>query len=183
MVMSKWGCGVLAIGWFMLGVVSGGPVLAAEHLAPELEALRPFIGKTWRGVLSEPGKPEQVDISRWERALNGTAIKMVHSVNNGVYGGETVLFFDKTQQVLSYYYFTTAGFYTHGTMTFNPATGELVAEERVENNAQGISKVRSTSVLKADRLQVSSQYLKNGSWVAGHQAIYTEAPTAQVIFK
>jgi len=183
MALSKRGCDFLAMSWFMLGVITAGPVMAAEHLAPELEPLRPFIGKTWRGVLSEPGKPEQVDISRWDRALNGTAIKMVHSVNNGVYGGETVLFFDKSKQALSYYYFTTAGFYTHGTMTFNSATGELVAEEFVENNAQGISKVRSTSVLKADRLQVSSQYLKNGSWVAGHQAIYTESPTAQVIFK
>lgn len=158
-------------------------VHASDKLAAELEVFRPFIGKTWRGVLSAPGQPEQIDISRWERALNGMAVKMTHSVNNGAYGGETTVFFDKGTNTLSYYYFTTAGFYTHGTMQFDTKTGVLVAEEDVANNSQGISKVRSRSVLKAEQLQISTQYLQHGKWVDGHQALYKEAPTAKVIFQ
>ena len=156
---------------------------ASENLSAELEPLRPYIGKTWRGLLSEPGKSEKIDISRWERALNGTAIKISHSINQGEYGGETTVFFDKKLKQLRYYYFTTAGFYTHGTMQFDVKTGMLAAEEQVENNANGITAVRSMSFLGAGQLKVSSEYMQHGKWVAGHSAIYTEAPEAKVVFK
>ncbi|TXH94127.1 MAG: hypothetical protein E6Q75_14025 [Rheinheimera sp.] len=162
-----------------------GPLSAAEQLtlSAELEPLRPYIGKTWRGQLSQPGQPEMIDISRWERALNGTAIKISHSVNQGEYGGETILFYDKKQQSLAYYYFTTAGFYTHGTMSIDNKTKLLTAEETVENNAKGITKVRSISKLSENTLTTTSEYLQQGKWVAGHSAVYTEAPDAKVVFK
>ncbi len=171
--------------WLCATILLAGPLSAAQQpsLSAELEPLRPYIGKTWRGLLSQPGQPEMVDISRWERALNGTAIKISHSVNQGEYGGETILFYDKKQQSLAYYYFTTAGFYTHGTMTIDPKTQVLTAEETVENNANGITKVRSTSRLSATTLTTSSEYLQQGKWVAGHSAVYQQAPDAQVVFK
>lgn len=161
------------------------PISAAQvpTLSAELEPLRPYIGKTWRGVLSQPGQPETIDISRWERALNGTAIKITHSVNQGEYGGETMLFYDKNKQSLVYYYFATAGFYTHGTMSIDQKNQVLTAEETVENNANGITKVRSSSQLSATTLRTSSEYLQQGKWVAGHSAVYTEAPQATVIFR
>ena len=163
----------------------GNAVLAAETrpLAKELEVFRPYLDKTWQGQLSEPGKPLQMDVSHWQRALNGQAIKITHSVNQGVYGGETILFFDKKTQSLKYYYFTTAGFYTHGTMTFDAGSGFLVAEELVENNQQGITKVRSVNRLTADSLQVTSEYLQKGKWVPGHQVSYQSAPAASVVFQ
>lgn len=171
--------------WLSATILLAGPLSAAQQLSlsAELEPLRPYIGKTWRGQLSQPGQPEMVDISRWERALNGTAIKISHSVNQGEYGGETILFYDKKQQSLAYYYFTTAGFYTHGTMSIDPKTQVLTAEETVENNANGITKVRSTSRLSATTLTTSSEYLQQGKWVAGHSAVYQQAPDAQVVFK
>lgn len=151
-------------------------------LSAELEPLRPYLGKTWRGVLSQPGQPEMLDISHWERALNGNAVKIRHSVNKGQYGGETMVFFDKKLKQLRYFYFTTAGFYTHGTMKFDEKNSILAAEEQVENNDNGITRVRSTSKLSADTLQVSSEYLQNGTWVSGHRATYTVAPDAHVEF-
>ncbi|MDZ7867770.1 MAG: hypothetical protein U5L02_00965 [Rheinheimera sp.] len=166
----------------LLGL-TGGVQAAPESLSAELEPLRPYIGKTWRGLLSEPGKPEKIDISHWERALNGTAVKIRHSVNQGEYGGETIVFFDKKLNQLRYYYFTTAGFYTHGTMQIDVKTGLLAAEEQVENNANGITAVRSTSTLGAGQLKISSEYLQHGKWVTGHSATYTEAPDAKVQFK
>jgi hypothetical protein len=55
---------------------------AADTLAKELEPLRSFIGKTWKGQFkgSTPEKPK-VDIAKWERALNGQAVRIFHSVN------------------------------------------------------------------------------------------------------
>src|SRR6187397_1221034 len=82
-----------------------------------LEPLRPFLGKTWRGEFknSTPEKPV-FDVSRWERALNGKAIRVLHSVNEGAYGGESIIMWDKEKQVVAYHYFTTGGFTTTGTM-------------------------------------------------------------------
>lgn len=155
----------------------------AAELAEALKPLAPFVGKTWRGEFanSTPEKPV-IDISRWEVALNGSAVRILHSINNGEYGGESLLFHDPKTQKLTYFYFTTAGFYTHGTMEFED--GKLVSRETVTGNADGITEVKGIGeVLPDGRMKSTSEYLKNGKWVKGHEAIYTEAPEAQVIFK
>ena len=58
-------------------------VLAEEKgkLNVNLEPFRPLLGKTWKGDLKESGSDVvKTDISRWERALNGEAVRTVHSV-------------------------------------------------------------------------------------------------------
>lgn len=171
----------------MLCVVAVFEVQAAEQndtLAPELEVFRPFLNKVWRGELQtqEKGKTS-IDYSLWQRALNGQAIKVIHSVNHGEYGGESIIFWDKTKKSLAYYYFTTAGFYTHGTMQYDAASGKLTAEEKVENNANGITMVRSISTLKEQQLLTSSEYLQKGQWVKGHAATYTQSKDGKVVFQ
>src|SRR5690349_8291509 len=93
--------------------------LAAEtnSLAKQLEPLRPFLGKTWKGEFknSTPENPK-VDIQKWERALNGKAVRIMHSVNDGSYGGETIVTVNPKTSRVEFHYFTTAGFSTHGTM-------------------------------------------------------------------
>ena len=158
-------------------------VFAQETLINALEPFRPFLGKTFRGELAEstPEKPV-VDISKWERALNGQAVRNLHSLNDGEYGGETIIYYDKDKQSLMYYYFTTAGFYTHGTMTFEGDT--VISHEFVEGNENGITEVKSTATILEDgSLHNKSMYLKNGEWVEGHEATYIEAPDAELIFK
>jgi hypothetical protein len=158
-------------------------IFAADDLAKELSWAKPFLNIVWRGDLTtEPGK-KMTDHSYWQRALNGQAIKVIHSVNDGDYGGESIIFYDKAKQSLAYYYFTTAGFYTHGTMQYYPEDGRLVAEEQVENNAEGVTKVRSTSLLKAGELQTNAEYFKQGQWVAGHSAKYYPSKDGRVLFK
>lgn len=68
-----------------------GAANSKETLEPNLEPLRPLLGKTWRGefAASTPEKPV-VDIMYWERALNGAAVRVLHSINHGEYGGETI---------------------------------------------------------------------------------------------
>lgn len=160
-----------------------GASFAQEPLAEPLKPFEPYIGKTWRGEFanSTPDKPV-IDISRWERALNGQAVRILHSVNNGEYGGETILFWDKKKESLVFYYFTTAGFYTNGAAKFED--GKFISHEVVTGNQDGVTEVKAIGeILPGGKLRSSSQYLKNGEWVQGHEIIYVEDASAQVIFK
>jgi hypothetical protein len=154
---------------------------AADTLAKELEPLRPFIGKTWKGQFkgSTPEKPK-VDVAKWERALNGQAVRIFHSVNDGSYGGETIIMWNRKDQRLEYHYFTTAGFMTHGTMKVEGK--KLITRETVIGGE--VTEVEATNELTADgKLRVRAQYLKDGERAGGREMVYEEAPNAQVIFK
>jgi hypothetical protein len=160
-------------------------LLAADSptLEPHLEPLRPWLGKTWKGEFknSTPDKPV-VDVSRWERALNGKAVRVLHSVNDGAYGGESIVMWDEEKKALVYYYFTTAGFRTTGTMTFKD--GKTLSHETVTGNAGGITEVRSTAEVRSDgSLYAKTEYFKNGEWTPGREVTYREDSSASVVFK
>jgi hypothetical protein len=166
----------------LLAAVCVPPLRAAEPI-PQLEPLKPLVGKTWRGVFpgATPGKTV-VDVSRFELALNGRAVRNLHSINDGEYGGETLIVWDEEKRSLVYYYFTTAGFYTTG--SFAVEDGALVSHEVVKGDAGGITEVRATSrVLPDGRLHVKTEYLKDGSWTPGRDMHYVEAPEAEVRFR
>jgi hypothetical protein len=147
-----------------------------EHLAP----LAPFVNKTWRGEFKSSTKERPlVDIARWEVALKGKAIRTLHSVNDGVYGGETLILWDPAKNALVAFYFTTAGFFTESTFEFQE--GKLITREKVRGNQPGVTEVEAVTELSAGKMHVKSRYLKNGEWVDGHEITYTEAPDAKVI--
>jgi hypothetical protein len=154
-----------------------------QPLDEHLEPFRPFLGKTWRGVFknSKPDKPT-VDVARWERALNGKAIRVLHSINDGSYGGESIIRWDKTSKQIVYHYYTTAGFMTSGTMI--ATDGKLVGLEKVSGDANGVTEVRSTTQLRADgTMLVKAEYLKDGQPAGGRETLYKEDPKAEVKFK
>ncbi len=159
--------------------------IAAEPsgLVEQLKALEPMVGKTFRGEFSgSTTEKPVVDISRWERALNGQAVRTLHSINDGEYGGETIMMWNAELKKISYWYFTTAGFHTTGTMEIEGTRWTSV--EKVTGNKNGITEVKATSELTSEgKLLVQSQYLKNGNWVKGHEVTYAESPTSKVIFK
>lgn len=162
-----------------LRLAAADPPLLHEKLEP----FRPLLGKTWRGEFknSTPEKPV-VDIARWERALNGQAVRILHSINHGVYGGETLIFWSKEKDSLVYHYFTTAGFQTTGTMTFEGT--KFTSLEKVAGEANGVTEVKAVGEIRPDGTLVnSSEYLKNGKWEPGHSATYHEDPKAEVVFK
>jgi len=162
------------------------PLTAAEPqptLNPHLEPLRPLLGKTWRGVFAG-GKPDKptVDVSRWERALNGQAVRVVHSINQGAYGGETLFIWNEKEQTIEYFYFTTAGFMTTGTMQIK--NGKIETREQVKGDAGGVTEVRGTSEIQSEgTFHVKAEHLKNGQWTLGHEVTYKEDPNGQVVFK
>lgn len=182
--MKKYGFIILLLLLVVAVAVSGSARVAApDDLIDQLSPLKPFIGKTWKGELkgSSLEKP-MTDVSRWERALNGHAVRVLHSVNNGEYGGETIITWEPNKKSLVYFYFTTAGFYTTGVMTSDG--NKFINHETVTGNKQGITEVKSISEILPDgRLSVRAQYSQGGKWVEGHQVVYVEAPGAEVIFK
>jgi hypothetical protein len=153
---------------------------AEQAMSPHFEPLRPFIGKTWKGEMgaSTPEKPI-FDVSRWELALGGKAVRILHSINDGQYGGETVIVWDPEKKSLVSFYFTTAGFYAQGKI--NIRDGKFTTHEKV-TGAKGITEVRAISEMLPDgRLKSTAWYLKDGDWVKGHEVLYKEAPDAKVI--
>jgi hypothetical protein len=152
-------------------------------LDPKLEQLRPLLEKTWKGAFKD-SKPEKplVDVMRWERVLNGKAVRVLHSVNDGAYGGETIFRWDEKKQEVTYYYFTTAGFMTVGSLNFKD--GKLMTHEVVSGSMGGVTEVRATSELLADGMfRVKTEHLKEGQWEAGREVTYHEDSAAKVVFK
>ena len=122
------------------------------------------------------------DISHWERALNGNAIRIMHSVNNGEYGGESIVMWDTKKESLVSWYFTTAGFYTQATLHFEDE--KLISIEDVTGNENGITQVKAIIEFLPDgELLNSAKYFMNGNWVDGHKIYYMEAPDAEVVLK
>ena len=80
----------------------------SEHLTP----FAPYVGKTFKGKFAHSTAEKPVyDISHWERALNGNAIRILHSVNNGEYGGESTIMCDTEKE--------SSVSYTHLTLSTN----------------------------------------------------------------
>jgi len=156
---------------------------ARAEMNPRFAPLKALLGKTWRGDFPvAAGAKPVVDVSRFELALNGQAIRNLHSINQGEYGGESLIVWDKQKQGLVYYYFTTAGFYTTGDMSIED--GALLSHELVKGDADGITEVKGVSrVLPDGRLHVQTQYLKSGAWVPGRDVYYVEDAAATVRFK
>jgi hypothetical protein len=163
--------------------LAGAALAAAAEPNPRFEPLKPLLGKTWRSQPSTPpGGKTVVDVQRWELALNGQAVRVLHSINDGEYGGESLIVWDQDQQSLVYFYFTTAGFYTAGKALSEG--GALVTSEVVKGDADGITEVRGTTrVLPDGRMHVKTQYLKAGKWQDARDVHYVEDREAQVRFK
>ncbi|MCF6440881.1 hypothetical protein L1077_15695 [Pseudoalteromonas luteoviolacea] len=157
------------------------PLAWTAELVKELSVFSPYLG-TWQARFSMAADtPAVEDISHWERALNGTAIRTLHSINQGEYGGESLIFWDRQKQSLVFYYFTTAGFYTSGRIEVI-SDYEFAAYEQVVGDQNGITQVKSTSRFKDGQFSVATQYFKQGKWTVPQTRIYTPSKKA-VVFK
>ena len=154
-----------------------------NHLSEYLKPFEPYINKTYKGEFATSTKENPIfDISYWERILNGMAIKITHSVNDGEYGGETMIIWDEEKNSLVSSYFTTAGFHTNATLHFK--NDKIISIEDVFGNENGITKVKAIiEFLPNGNLQNSSKYLMNGAWVDGHVIHYEESPETKIVFK
>lgn len=143
----------------------------------------PLVGKTWRGKGVGPAGGTHVeDIQRWEWILGGQAIRITHSVNNGAYAGESVVFRapdgDGPEGIAYVYtYVTTGGFYTTGVMRAKGA-GAFVAEETV-HGVPGLGKLKAVGTLGEDGVyRMRSSMDKDGQWVETGGFDYSEDASA-----
>lgn len=156
-------------------LIAAQSVFAQDEIHEKLQPLSMFVGKTWVGDFG--GDDKAVDVARWEWALQGKAARITHSLNEGEYAGETMIVWDSSKESLVYFYFTTAGFYTSGTMEIDGQS--LTAYEEVVGDINGITAVRSESSLQEDgSMRGVSQYLVNGEWTEGRTVVYREDATA-----
>ena len=167
--------------FFACAIAAAGA--AAAEPDPKLAPLLPLVGKTWRGPMSPPGAAKPVvDVHKFELSLGGRAVRSIHSINDGEYGGEALFTWDAEKKAVVYTYVTTDGFYTIGTL--EPEAGGFKSREVVHGTTSGPSEVEATSrILPDGRLHVKSRYLKDGKWADGHEVFYTEDPKAVVKFK
>jgi len=150
-------------------------------LDPHLEPLRPWLDKTWKSDAAEAGDKAKVDVARWERALNGKAVRILHSIDDGAYGGETIAMWDEKKKAIVYHYFTTAGFTTTGTMAFE--AGRMITNETVSGNASGVTEVRGSTEMAGDNtFRMKTEYLKEGKWQPARDTTYREDAAATVVF-
>jgi hypothetical protein len=144
-----------------------------------LEWFKALAGKTWKATFASGA----VDVHRFDLILNGQVLRTIHSVNDGVYGGEALVYWDEEKQTLAAHYVTTAGFHT--TATIRIENGAMLSHEIVHGaGAQGVAEVKAESrILPDGRLLVKTQQLKGGQWTPGPERYYVEDPKAEVSFK
>jgi hypothetical protein len=148
---------------------------ASSHM----DWFKPLAGKTGKATLPNGA----VDVHRFELILNGQVLRTIHSVDDGAYGGEALVYWDEEKQTLASHYVTTAGFFT--TATIRIEDGAMLSHEIVHGGgAGGITEVKGESRLLPDgRLQVKTQQLRDGQWTPGAERTYVEDPKAEVLFR
>ncbi|MBN8552215.1 MAG: copper chaperone PCu(A)C [Caulobacterales bacterium] len=153
-----------------VALLAGVPVVGRAQDLPAATAsatdpfspIYPLIGRTWRGT--SLGSNAVEDVVRWEWAVGGHAVWAVHSVNNGVYGGETLIFPDRDSGQLIFHYFTSGGFHTTGQMSVTPQ-GVIEILETV-HGVDGLEQLRSTMTVANDgTYRTRSQVERDGAWV------------------
>ncbi|HPF69817.1 MAG TPA: hypothetical protein PLQ13_04025 [Candidatus Krumholzibacteria bacterium] len=163
-------------------ILLAAALAGAAQAASPLDAFAPFGGKTFRGTFTDPGGKVMTDVSHWEMILGGKAVRSVHSLNDGEYGGETLIFMDGERQGLAFVYVTTAGFRTEGTIEV--VDDGFTSHEVVKGDAGGITEVRATAKLLPDgTMTMVSEFLQGGQWKPGHTITYVEDPLAEVLFR
>ena len=113
-----------------------------HDLSNHLKDLDPFIGKTFKGIFSNSSSEKpNINIKQWDRALNGNAVRITHSVNNGEYGGERLILWDPEKESLISWYFSTAGIISNSVVEIEK--NKLISIEDVSNNDNGILKIKT----------------------------------------
>ncbi|HEV7229140.1 copper chaperone PCu(A)C [Brevundimonas sp.] len=143
-----------------------------------MTAYAPFehlVGRSWRGTGTKDASVQ--DVQRWDWAVGGHAVQVVHSVNDGAYAGETIIFRDKDSGAYIFHYFTSGGF--HSTGTIRPTGPGAFEVEETIHGLDGFPPMRSTIVMGADGVNRSRSFKREGdAWVEQGGFDYREDPGA-----
>jgi len=152
------------------------PAFGQDTPGEKLAVFAPFIG-TWKAEFADGTH----DVSNYEWILGGNAVRIMHSISEGAYGGEALIHWNTDKEAITYRYVTTASFYTDGTIT--PTENGFDAHEVVHGNMGGISETRAGYTMKDGEIHVWSQFFKDGEWAEKTTTTYVTAPGVEVRFK
>ena len=159
-----------------------GQTKSKTFLSNHLTGLKPFIGNTYKGdFINSTIENPMIDVLSFERALNGNAVKVIHSVNNGEFGGETMVMWNPEKEGLQSWYFTSAGSLTIQNVQIKKDT--FISIENVERNQNGITKVKTIiEVLHGNQITKRTKYLMNNIWKDGSETIYNKVHDDKPVF-
>ena len=159
-----------------------GQTKSKTPLSDHLTGLKPFIGNTYKGdFINSTIENPMIDVLSFERALNGNAVKVIHSVNNGEFGGETMVMWNAEKEGLQSWYFTSAGSLTIQNVQIKKDT--FISIEDVSGNQNGITKVKTIiEVLHGSQIKKRTKYLMNNLWKDGSEIIYKEVNDFKPVF-
>ena len=152
---------------------------AAKGYAP-MAVFADLAGRSWRGEGTGPNGEPLVDIARYEMILGGRAFQSTHRLEDGNYGGRTIIFYDEGAKEYVFHYFTTAGFHTTGVI--EPTETGFKAVEKVNGHPK-YAEVRSEIIMNDDGMRVvSSHVTHDGEESDGDALVYTEIEDPGALF-
>lgn len=154
----------------------------AGELDPRLSPLAPYVDRAFTARMGPAGSEDSVtDVQKWETVIGGKAVRITHSINGGEYGGESLITWDAAAGAIRYWYATTAGFHTVGTIT--AAGDSLVTVEDVVGDAGGVTQVEGVWRRAADGFTVTSRMRAGQQWQPKRETFYRETPGAEPRFR
>ena len=163
-------------------IAFGIPPNNEKILSSRLKGLEKFLGKTYKGeFLNSSQENPLFDMMFWERALNGNAVRILHSVNEGEYGGETIIMWNPDKNKLYSWYFNTGGSQSEGTVEID--TDHCLIIENVSKNKNGIKKVKTIyKYTRSGEINCKVKYFINNIWFDAHNHLYKQIDK-KLIFK
>ena len=154
-----------------------------EELSKHLAGLQNFIDKKFKGEFYNSTKEKPLfDVIHFESILNGSAICISHSVNDGEYGGKYIIIWNSDIGKVESYYFSTGGEIKVSKARIH--NKEITIEDDYLKNENGIKKVRKIYKLNdIGQLENHIEYLLNNLWVKTHEMNYVENDSVKIIFR
>ena len=155
----------------------------SKKLSNHLSGVENFIDKTFEGQFYNSTKKNPLkDIIHFNRILNGEAISISHSVNQGEYGGKYIITWNSERGRIESYYFSTGGEIKVSNVRI--IDKEITIEEDFSKNENGIQKVKKIFRLNNEGLLENHiHYLMNNLWVKSHEMNYNQNDSAKIIFR
>ena len=159
-----------------------GDNIDKPFLSEKIQGFEVFIGKYFKGETFNSTKTKLIsEVIHFKRILNGQAIRIVHSINEGEFGGESIITWNQENNILESVYFSTGGNIKHSMVTLKENTITLV--EDVSKNQNSIKKVKTTYYLNSyGQLKKETKYYINNMWIFSHNSNYTESKSSEIIF-
>ena len=152
-----------------------------NDLSYRLRGFEPFIGKYFKGSINNVSKlKSSSEVIYFQRILNGQAIRISHSINHGEFGGETIIAWNDSNNLLESIYFSTGGTIKKSIVEIKDHK-VILLEDLINDNS--IKKVKTTyKLLLNGNLEKEIKYYIDKTWRKSHVLIYKNDKNSKLIF-